>query len=94
MSKTYKSILKPSTRRRATSKILIDRVEKSIGRKMSALKPEINKALKSKNKTFKNLFKSRHNRYINSMIRTELRKKSGKNTRRTVKFLNNYGTKI
>jgi hypothetical protein len=90
MSKTYRSILKPSSRRRVTSKTLIDRVEKSVGKRLSAFKPMINKELKSRSKTVKNLFKNRHNRYVNGFIRSEIRKKLGKDRRRTVKFQNNY----
>jgi len=90
----HRSILKPSSRRHATSKILIDRVERSVKKRINSLRPAMNKSLKSKSSTFKKSFKNRYNRYINAYTRNEIRKKLGKDTRKSVKFSNNYGTKI
>ena len=89
-----KSILKPSKRRSVTSKILIDRVERSVSKKLRELKPQINRSLRGKSNTFKKSFRNRYNRYINSHIRGELRKKQRRGTRRSVRFYNNMGTRI
>ncbi len=89
-----KSILRPSKRRSVTSKILIDRVERTVSKKLHELRPHINRSLRGKSNTFKKSFRNRYNRYINSHIRGELRKKQGRDTRKTVKFYNNMGSRI
>ncbi len=89
-----KSILKPSKRRSVTSKLLINRVERSVTKKTLDLKTEMNRSLRGKSNAFKKSFRNRYNRYINSHIRDELRKKQGRGTRKSVRFYNNLGSRI
>jgi hypothetical protein len=70
-----KGILKTPSRQHATSKILIERVQRSVKKRTNSLRPAMNKSLKSKSNTFKKSFENVYNIYLIKYIRRETTKK-------------------
>lgn len=100
MPKTFKKgILKQGSRQHITNKNIINLIEEEEKERKNALNMRVVDILKGKNNAFKKSFKSQYNKYYkngnhNRHIRSTLRKLTGINTGKSVKFQTILGTKF